>query len=221
MRDGAGAESVVRMIESWRLEPASKRLARIEQQIRGLAERMGKSDVTVAIEPHDLRLSTERFAPFWSAFIHVLRNAVDHGIEDRERRRESGKPEQSLIKVSTKIDGDRFVVTVEDDGPGVDWATLRAKAGKLGIAASMLEKTENLVFIPGVSSKASVTELSGRGFGMVAVRDACVALGGSVSISSEPGVGTRVSFIFPKNQAIYEGHAAASYKPGRKTPIVA
>jgi two-component system chemotaxis sensor kinase CheA len=221
VRDGDGAESVVRMIESWRLEPTGKRLARIKQQIIALAERMGKSDVAVAIEPHDLRLSTEHFAPFWSALIHVLRNAVDHGIEDRELRRESGKAEQSLIKVSTKIDGERFVVTVEDDGPGVDWATLRAKAGKLGIAASVLEKTENLVFLPGVSSKASVTELSGRGFGMAAVRDACVALEGAVSISSEPGVGTRVSFVFPKNQAIYDGHAATLYKPGRKTKIVA
>ncbi len=206
--DGVDQQIVVRLIESWRFEPAGRRLARIEQQIKGLAERMGKSDVAVAIEPHDVRYNSERFAPFWSAFIHVLRNAVDHGIEDRELRRANGKPVQSLIKVSTRVESERFVVTVEDDGPGVDWEALREKAGKLGIPATVYEKKENLVFLPGVSSKTSVTELSGRGVGMVAVRDACEALGGTVQVKSESGVGTRVSFSFPKDQTVYEGHAA-------------
>jgi two-component system, chemotaxis family, sensor kinase CheA len=208
VRGGAGSGTVVRMIESWRLEPADRRLARIEQQIKGLAQRMGKNHVEVETHPHDLRLSGERFAPFWSAFIHVLRNAVDHGIEDDERRRRSGKPQTSLIRVSTALDKERFVVTVEDDGPGVDWDTLRAKAGQLGVAASVLETRENLVFLPGVSAKSTVTELSGRGFGMVAVREACETLGGKVEVMSEPGRGTRVSFSFPKTAAIYEGHAA-------------
>ena len=205
--DGVDSKVVVRMIESWHLEPAGKRLARIEQQIKALAARMGKSDVRVAIEPHGVRFSNERFAPFWAAFIHVLRNAVDHGIEDAELRSRRGKPRQALIKVATTVEADRFIVTVEDDGPGVDWATLRVKAGALGIAPSMLEKRENLVFLPGVSSKASVTELSGRGVGMVAVRDACEALGGKVELTSVEGTGTRVRFVFPKDQTIYEGHA--------------
>ena len=206
--EGVEPKVVVRLIESWRLEPAGKRLLRIEQQIKGLAERMGKSDVAVSIAPHDLRFNTDRFAPFWSAFVHVLRNAVDHGIEDRELRRTRGKPAQALIKVSTTVEQDRFVVTVEDDGPGVDWEALRVKAGQLGLALSAMEKTENLAFLPGVSSKASVTELSGRGIGMSAVREACEALGGQVEIKSRPGIGTRVSFRFPKDQAVYEGHAA-------------
>jgi two-component system chemotaxis sensor kinase CheA len=187
---------------------ACRQAPRIEQQIKGLAERMGKGDVTVAIAPHDLRFNTERFAPFWSAFIHVLRNAVDHGIEDRELRAKRGKPAQSLIKVATSIEQKRFIVTVEDDGPGVDWEALRAKAGQLGIDAAALGSKENLAFLPGVSSKPSVTELSGRGIGMAAVRDACEALGGRVEIQSRPGIGTRVSFEFPKDQAVYEGHAA-------------
>ena len=205
---GVDARIVTRMIESWRLEPAGRRLARIEQQIRGLCERMGKSTVTVAIEPHDLRFSSEHFAPFWSAFIHVLRNAVDHGVEDGEVRRQHGKPEQSLITVSTRVEGEHFVVTVEDDGPGVDWEALREKATELGLAKSVVEKTENLIFLPGVSSKKTVTELSGRGVGMAAVRDACQALGGTVQIDSRRGAGTRVSFVLPRNQAVYEGHAA-------------
>src|SRR5262249_11957725 len=83
LRDGTDAGIVARMMESWRLEPAWKRLARIGNQIRGIAERMGKTDVRLSLEPNDMRLNSEHFAPFWSAFIHVLRNAVDHGIEGR------------------------------------------------------------------------------------------------------------------------------------------
>jgi two-component system chemotaxis sensor kinase CheA len=206
--DRAEPAVVLRMIESWRFEPSRKRLARIEQQIRGLAQRMGKGDVMVQLEPHDVRFHPERFAPFWAAFIHVLRNAVDHGIDATEQRCASGKPAQSLIKVSTRVESGRFLVSVEDDGPGVDWAALQVKAGKLGILPAQREKRENLVFLPGVSSKASVSDLSGRGYGMIAVREACEALGGSVQIESEAGRGTRVSFSFPKNQAVYEGHAA-------------
>ncbi len=199
-------KEVVRMIESWRLEPASKRLARVEQQIRALCQRMGKGDVQVHIEPHELRFSSERYAPFWSAFIHVLRNAVDHGIDDSEQRELRGKPRQAHIKVSTRIAEGNFVVTVQDDGPGVDWEALRAKAGALGIDPAAIGGRENLVFLPGVSTKSVVTELSGRGVGMVAVRDACEALGGRVNVESEAGQGTRVSFVFPKDKAIYEGH---------------
>jgi len=208
LRAGVDAGIVARMMESWRLEPTGKRLARIEQQLRGIAERMGKSNISVSIEPNDLRFNSEHFAPFWSAFIHVLRNAVDHGIEDREERRKGGKPEQSAIRVATAMDGDRFVVTVEDDGPGVDWERLRTKAATLGVAASALEEPVKLICLPGVSSKDTVTELSGRGMGMGAVADACEALGGTIAVNSQRGVGTRIEFAFPKDQAVYEGHAA-------------
>jgi two-component system chemotaxis sensor kinase CheA len=204
--NGVDAHEVVRMIQSWRLEPASKRLARVEQQIRALAQRVGKGDVQVLIEPHQLRFSSERYAPFWSAFIHVLRNAVDHGIDDGEQRERRGKSRAANIKVATRIEEGNFVVTVEDDGPGVDWEALRARAGALGIDPATFGRRENLVFLSGVSTKSVVTELSGRGVGMVAVRDACEALGGRVSVESEQGQGTRVSFVFPKDKAIYEGH---------------
>jgi len=208
LRDGVDVTAVARMMESWRLEPTGKRLVRIEHQIRGIAERMGKGNISVSIEPNDLRFNSERFAPFWSAFIHILRNAVDHGIEAREERQKSGKPEQSVIRVATAIDGDRFVVTVEDDGPGVDWERLRTKAGALGVAAGTLEEPLKLICVPGVSSKDTITELSGRGIGMGAVADACEALGGTIEVISQRGIGTRIEFAFPKDQGVYEGHAS-------------
>lgn len=219
--DGVDARLIARMLESWRLEPTGKRLSRIEQQIKRLAERMGKSHVDVAISPNDLRFDTARFAPFWSAFIHVLRNTVDHGIEDLEARQASGKPTQSTIRVSTSVNGDRFIVTVEDDGPGVDWDALRATAKELGLATDPRTQSTDVIFLPGVSSKHGVTELSGRGVGMAAVRAACEALGGSVEVESRKGEGTRISFVFPNDDTVYEGHTAVLRRAGLRATSAA
>ena len=208
LRASADVSTLARMIESWQLEPAGKRLGRVEQQILAIAKRMGKSNVVVSLEPNDLRFNSERFAPFWSAFIHALRNAVDHGIEAGDERQKSGKPEQSLIRVTTAIEGACFVITVEDDGPGVDWERLHLKAAELGIATSEHLNRADLLCHPGLSSKETVTELSGRGVGMSALADACRPLAGTIEVESERGVGTRIRFVFPKDQDIYEGHAA-------------
>jgi two-component system chemotaxis sensor kinase CheA len=208
LRASVDLKTLESMIESWRLEPAGKRLLRIEQQIKVIAQRMGKSNVKVLIEPNDLRFDSERFAPFWSAFIHVLRNTVDHGIEKPEDRQKRGKPEQSVIKVSTAIRGDRFLVTVQDDGPGVDWERLRTKAAALGIAGIANMKSAELLCVPGLSAKDDITELSGRGVGMSALADACQPLNGTIEVESERGVGTRITFAFPKDKSVYEGHAA-------------
>ncbi|MFZ2650188.1 MAG: ATP-binding protein [Burkholderiaceae bacterium] len=218
---GVDTKYVTQMIKSWQLERTGTRLARIEQQIKGIAERMGKSKVGVAINPNDLRFNSEHFAPFWSAFIHVLRNAVDHGVDAPEQRQSKGKAEQSLITVSTSTQGDKFIVSVEDDGPGVDWQTLKAKAGQLRVGADVIEDPQQLICLSGLSSKDSVTELSGRGVGMSAVRDACAALGGSIKVDSRAGLGTRISFVFPKSHAVYEGHAALVKRAGQSLAVPA
>ena len=210
LHDGVDAEEVARMIGSWRLEPTRKRLATMEQQLRRIAERMGKSNVVVTLESNDLRASSDRLAPFWAAMIHVLRNAVDHGVEDREERLRQGKPEQSVIRVATAMRGDQFVVTVEDDGPGVAWDTLRRKASELGIAGEVLSDPVKLICQPGLSTKDTVDEFSGRGTGMDAMAEVCRRLGGTMEISTRPMSGTRVEFTFPENQDLfYDARATA------------
>ena len=205
--DGADSGVLLRMIGSWRLQPTAKRLSLIEQQIHGIAARMGKDNVTVVTASHDLRLDAQRFGPFWSSFIHILRNAVDHGTEGRQARLTRGKPEQCVIAISTTLEGDRFVVTVEDDGPGIDWAALQSKAAQLGVDVGN-GSAEHVIFLPGVSAMTTVNEYSGRGIGMGAVREACEALGGTVEISAgRDGGGARFRFLFPGGD-VYEGHAA-------------
>jgi two-component system chemotaxis sensor kinase CheA len=213
--EGAEPAQLLRMLESWRFEPTAKRLARIQQQIEGIAGRMGKDNVAVVVEPHDLRFDPAGFGPFWSAFVHVLRNAVDHGTEAPAERRRLGKPERCTIRVATTLEGGAFVVTVEDDGPGIDWATLRQTAERLGLHAA---DAQEVIFLPGVSSRSTVNEYSGRGVGLDAVRSACLALGGAIEISAGPGGrGTSFRFVFPGIRA-YEGPRAALGRAASETP---
>jgi len=205
---GTKPRIIAQMIESWRLEPANKRLERVRQQIKGLAHRMGKDHVQVQVEHNTLRFSRERFGSFWSAFVHVLRNAVDHGVENKQERLKSGKPENSLIKVSTAIKGEHFVVAVEDDGPGINWSLLQAKADELGVADYSKDNPEEVLFLSGVSSKRHVTEFSGRGIGMGVLQEACQELQGSIEVFSQKCIGTKVQFSFPADHNIYIGHSA-------------
>ncbi len=206
--DGEDHTTVRCMIESWQLEPASRRLLMVQKQLQGLAERMGKDNVNIVMEANDLRMDSEHFAPFWSAFIHVLRNTIDHGIEDEVSRGESGKPSAATIVVRTHTQDDKFIISVEDDGPGVSWERLREKAMANGISLDQVKDNSELMFISGLSSKTEVTELSGRGVGMAAVAEACEALDGTISVDSESGKGTSIRFSFPKSEKIYEGHSA-------------
>jgi HPt (histidine-containing phosphotransfer) domain-containing protein len=161
MKASVDVSTLSRMVESWRLEPAAKFLSRIEHQIREIAESRGKRNIRVSIESNDLRFDSDRFAPFWSAFIHVLRDMVDHGVE---------KPEESSIKLSTAIEGEYFVVTL-------------------------------LLYLPGLSASDATAHWA-------ALADACAPLEGTMEVESERGIATSIRFRFPKDQSVYEGHAA-------------
>jgi two-component system chemotaxis sensor kinase CheA len=135
--------------------------------------------------------------------LHVLRNALDHGIEPPEQRASLGKPPSATIDLRARRDGDRVVVEVEDDGRGIDIARVRELAVVRGLvaaddAAALTEaEVADLIFAPGFSTAAQVTNLSGRGVGMDAVRTVVERMGGRVSVASRPGQGTTVRFTLP------------------------
>lgn len=135
--------------------------------------------------------------------LHVLRNALDHGVEPAPERAAAGKPPSATIVLRAHRDGDHVVVEVEDDGRGVDVARVREVAAARGVAdaealaAMSDEEAVDLVFAPGFSTAAEVTSLSGRGVGMDAVRNAVERLGGRVRIASRAGEGTTVRLILP------------------------
>jgi two-component system chemotaxis sensor kinase CheA len=135
--------------------------------------------------------------------LHVLRNALDHGVEDAERRAASGKPPSATITLRARSEGDLVVVEVEDDGGGVDVARVREIALERGVVSADALSTMNqeevvaLIFAPGFSTAQAVTSVSGRGVGMDAVRTSIERLGGRVSVLSRAGEGTTVRFTLP------------------------
>lgn len=183
-------------LTSWKLEPTEIRLHRLAEQTRCLAKRLGKGEVFVCTEDHGLRLESPSWVDFWASFIHVLRNAIDHGLETRDQRLSKGKSAIGKIQLCTRIESGRLIVSVEDDGRGIDWEKLTESAYSKGLPAESRDDLIKALFHEGVTTASEVTEISGRGVGMAAVKESCEKLGGAIRISSEEGCGTRIEFIF-------------------------
>lgn len=184
-------------LEALRNEPTVIRLSRIGEQAKQLCKRVGKPPVTVVIDSHGVRLPAERWGEFWSSFIHVVRNALDHGIEAEEARVAAKKPPAGTITLSTDRVGDQFRIEMADDGAGVNWARVAEKAKAKGLPHATQNDLVAALFADGVSTRDEATDLSGRGVGMSAVKDACKKLGGDITIISQPGKGTTVRCTIP------------------------
>jgi two-component system chemotaxis sensor kinase CheA len=184
---------------SWRHEPTLRRLERFAEQARSLAQRLARGEIEVRVDDHGLKVAPEHWAGFWAAFSHVVRNAVDHGLEVPHERRERGKPERGQLSLSTYVDGDDVVVSIADDGRGIDWEAVRARAAERGLPHATAADLERALFVDGLSTRSDVTETSGRGVGMGAVLAACRALGGRVEVESQPGRGTCFRFRVPRS----------------------
>lgn len=207
--NGASSDEVLGFLREVEREPAERRLTRISEQTKVLAKRLGKGDVVVTTESNDVRLDAERWAPFWGAFVHMLRNAIDHGIEDEAERLKLGKPAVGQIGVSTKQTGDKVIVEIRDDGRGIDWDAVRQKAGSLGLSVESDEQLAELLFRGGLSTKSVVTEYSGRGTGVSACYNVCREMGGELELSTTKGLGTRVRFTLPSDDAATRSSVAA------------
>ena len=150
--------------------------------------------------------------------MHIVRNAIDHGIETAEERRAAGKPEVGLIKLSAAQRGERIVIEVRDDGRGVDRSAVRHRAVALGLIEDDADLdefgVENLVFRAGLSTARSVSEISGRGVGMDVVSRNVHRLGGRATIRSEPGAGATTTISLPLTLAVVDAmlvRAASEY----------
>jgi two-component system chemotaxis sensor kinase CheA len=174
------------------------RLRRVAEQAKGLSERLGKAGLEVQIEAgKEVRFQAERWAPFWSSFVHVVRNALDHGIEKPDERTAAGKSPNGKLRLVAQVDAESVNIEFSDDGRGVSWERVREKAKERGLAHTTDQDLVNALFSDGLSTAESVSDVSGRGVGMSAVRDAARQLGGHVSVVSKPGAGTMIRFRFP------------------------
>jgi two-component system chemotaxis sensor kinase CheA len=213
VRSAAPRAVVLHQLRALKLEPAQRRLELLGEQARRIAERLEKS-VEVRVLGRNLRLDPRRWASFWGAFIHAVRNAIDHGVEGPAERRNANKPERAVVTLETSLTGDRFVVGIADDGRGIDWGRIAARAAELGVPAKTEMEQRRALFEDGVSTAARVTDTSGRGLGMGALLAATEALGGAIEIETQPGHGTTLRMVFPCA-------AMAPERPTRTTPSMA
>lgn len=190
-----------------RMQPIRKLFAKFPKLARDTARKLGKQ-VDVERFGEDTELDKTLVEALGDPLMHMVRNAVDHGLEMPDARRAAGKPPGGRVCLSAEQSGGQILVTVSDDGAGMNPDRLRAKALERGLIsaaeAARLSREEclQLVFLPGFSTKEQVSDLSGRGVGMDVVRSNIVALGGAVSIDSEPGRGSTIRIRVPLTLAI-------------------
>jgi two-component system, chemotaxis family, sensor kinase CheA len=191
-----------------RMVPVEELFLRFPRVVRDMAERWGKK-IAVVIEGEETRLDRTIIERLSDPMVHLIRNAVDHGLETPEERASRGKPPTGTLRISASYEGDRVAITIEDDGRGLD----RAKILKKGIAAGLLPpetplddpRVGGVIFEPGFSTRDEVGELSGRGVGLDVVRDAIRGLRGSVTLKSVEGKGTKFLIRLPLTLAMIDG----------------
>lgn len=190
-----------------RLVPVWQVFERFPRLVRDAARTLDKR-VELVVEGREIEFDRSVLDEIGDPLVHLLRNAIDHGIETAAERRAAGKPETGTIRLSASRERSRVVVRVGDDGRGVDRAAVRVKAVAAGLidaqAAAALgdEETLRLLLHPGLSTAATVTDVSGRGVGLDVVATRVRALGGTLDIESEPGRGTAFTLHLPLSLAI-------------------
>jgi len=191
-----------RSVLAMRVLPLRSVLQRFPRVVREMSASLGKP-VTLEIRGVETEADKAIVEVLFEPLLHIVRNAIDHGIETQQERLERGKPPVATLQISAARQGDRVLIEVGDNGRGIDLDRVRAVAKTRGIVTddSLRAMTEanviDLVFAPGFSTAAKVTELSGRGVGLDAVRTAVERVGGRVSIESRAGQGTTVRFALP------------------------
>jgi two-component system chemotaxis sensor kinase CheA len=194
---GDAEPSWASQIRRWSEDPTRPHLEHFADRARHLARRLGKAELDVELRDNDLRVDGERFAPLWSALVHSVRNAIDHGIEPTAVRLAQGKPPRARLVLTTELRGGDVVIEIRDDGGGIDWDTVARRAAAMGLPNGTRRDLVDALFASGLSTASQITETSGRGLGMSALRATCGELGGRVELISEPGAGTTVRCCVP------------------------
>ena len=190
-----------------RMQKVDALFAALPRMVRDTAAELGKA-VALTIEGSDVELDREMIELMRDPLVHIIRNAVDHGLESPADRRAAGKREAGQLVVSARQSGNQIVIEIADDGRGIDVARLVAKARERGLRsdaelAAMTDKERlQLVFEPGLSSRDAVTAISGRGVGMDVVRANIEQIGGRVVLGNQPGQGLTIAIHVPLTLSI-------------------
>lgn len=204
----APPSEVSRIVASWRDERAIDRLRRIADYAKALAIRLGKPGLEVVIECEpDLRFPSV-LSNLWSGLLHGVRNAIDHGIETADQRIAAGKPASSRLVLRASRREGALVIELVDDGRGIEWESIAAAARARGLPSATTADLEAALFADGLSTRTDVTEISGRGLGLAALRSCVESIDARLTVSSEIGAGTTIQIVWPIHPVL--SHARAS-----------
>ncbi len=190
-----------------RMQPVKKVFGRFPRVIRDLARKLGK-EIDLEMLGEETDLDKNLVEALADPLVHLVRNAVDHGVEMPEDRIKAGKPRIGKLVLAAQQEGDHILLTITDDGKGMDAALLRRKAVEKGLvdevtAAQLDDKAAfDLILLPGFSTKTEITDVSGRGVGMDVVKSTITKLNGGIDIYSVMGEGTRFNIRVPLTLAI-------------------
>jgi two-component system chemotaxis sensor kinase CheA len=195
-------------VMSIRAQPVRSVFARMPRLVRELADELGKEARVVTVG-EGTEVDKTVIEQLSDPLTHLVRNAVDHGIEAPDIRLARGKPREGTIVLSAEHRSGRVVIEIAEDGNGIDRDRVRAKAIRQGLispdAALSPEEIENFIFLPGFSTAERISNISGRGVGMDVVKRNIQALGGRVHVASKPGQGSRFSVSLPLTLAVLDG----------------
>jgi predicted ATPase/signal transduction histidine kinase len=192
LQGGDAARAVERLL----LEPVNPSLERLGKYARELARRLGKAEPHVEISDGGVFVEGARAAPLFGALVHLIRNAVDHGLETSSERAASGKLEP-LLALHVSVEGGEVTIAVQDNGRGVDWERVRQLASARGLPAGTAKDLEAALFSAELSTREAASTISGRGVGLAALQGEVARMSGRVTVRSEPGRGARFEVIVP------------------------
>ncbi|EZI29205.1 MULTISPECIES: chemotaxis protein CheA [Pseudomonas] len=190
-----------------RMQPIKKVFGRFPRLVRDLARQL-KKEINLELVGEETDLDKNLVEALADPLVHLVRNAVDHGVETPEEREAAGKSRNGKVILAAEQEGDHILLSISDDGKGMDPAILRGIAVKRGVmdkdAADRLTDTEcyNLIFAPGFSTKTEISDVSGRGVGMDVVKTKISQLNGSINIYSTKGLGSKIVIKVPLTLAI-------------------
>lgn len=188
-----------------RMVPVSNIINRLDRTVRSVSNKLGKK-VDLVVKGEGTELDKTVLEEITDPLLHLIRNALDHGVESPEERKAAGKPEKATLQIEALNQGTQVTIRVSDDGSGLDLAKIRNLAVNRGMIKEDQELTEeelrSLIFLPGFSTADKLTDVSGRGVGMDVVREAVQRLKGSISVDSEQGQGSTFTVHLPTTLAV-------------------
>ncbi|HPP87040.1 MAG TPA: chemotaxis protein CheA, partial [bacterium] len=191
-----------------RMFPIKNVYDKLKRQVRDLIKKSGKKVEFTTIGA-EIELDKIVIEEIYSPLMHTVRNSMDHGIEKTEERKAKGKNEVGIIEIKAENRGDNVVISIRDDGAGLNKKKILEKALKNKLISEKDELTDmqiyNLIFQPGFSTAEQVTEISGRGVGMDVVKKTVMSLGGRIEIETSEGLGTKFEIILPLSTSIIDG----------------